>query len=46
MAKKKKEKPKIKTVLPKEKTIIGGFTKILLWILILFVASIIISYLI
>ncbi|MCQ2321213.1 MAG: hypothetical protein MJZ91_07780 [Bacteroidales bacterium] len=48
MSAKKKSKPKIETHLPKEKkqSSVGGFTKILLWVLILFAASIIISYLI
>ena len=48
MSAKKKSKPKIETHLPKEKkkSSVGGFVKILFWVLILFAASIIISYLI
>ena len=48
MSTKKKSKPKIETHLPKEKkkSSVGGFVKILLWVLVLFATSIIISYLI
>ena len=42
----KKGKPKIKTVLPKERMPVNGFVKIFLWVLVLVVVSIIISYLI
>lgn len=48
MSSKKKSKPKIETHLPNEKkpSSVNGLVKILLWVLLIFAASIIISYLI